>query len=136
MVERSGMVVKPPRKRPELKDNSGLRAMNFRGDYFWAAFLAAQIAFSLAESLALAAGLILPLRRLAAGFAAGAVPLIFAQRALAAAEIFALAAALILNFFFFGAGPAAAGSGDPSNWFSSFSSDWILSFNVAALRNC
>ena len=59
----------------------------------------AQIAFSLAESLALVAALILPLGFLPTGLAA-VPPLIFAQRALAAAEILALAAALILNFFF------------------------------------
>ncbi|MDD5139437.1 MAG: hypothetical protein PHY43_04145 [Verrucomicrobiales bacterium] len=101
-------------------------------DYFFAAFLAAHTAFILAESLALADALILPLLFLAAGF----VPLIFAQRNLAAAEILALAAALMVNFFFFGAKPPAEAAGEPSNWLSSFSSDWILSFNVAALRNC
>jgi len=88
----------------------------FGGDYFFPAFLAAHNAFILAESLALAATLILPLFFLAAGFAAGALPLIFAQRALAAAEILALAAALILNFFFLGAGLAAEVTVEPSNW--------------------
>lgn len=93
-------------------------------DYFFAAFLAAHNAFILAESLALAAALILPLPlALGAGFAAGFDPLIFAQRALAAAEILALAAALILNFFFFGAGLAAEATVEPNNRANSFSSD-------------
>ena len=109
-------------------------------DYFFAAFLAAHTAFILAESLALAAGLILPLAFLAAGaaaaFAAGAAPRTLAQRNLAAAEILALAAALILNFLFFGAGPATEAADEPSSWPSSFSRDWIFSFNVAAVRNC
>lgn len=107
-----------------------------RTNYCCAAFLAAQIAFNLAESLALAAGLILPLAFRVAGLAAGATPLILAQRALAALEILALAAALMVNFFFLPAGRATDAAGEPSNWISSFSSAWIRSFNVAALRNC
>jgi len=106
-------------------------------DYFFPAFLAAHNAFILAESLALAAALILPLPLdFGAAFATGFFPLIFAQRALAAAEIFALAEALILNFFFFGAGPATGAVVEPNNRPSFFSSDWIFSFNPAALRNC
>jgi hypothetical protein len=125
-------------KKPESDDDSGPHGKNrLAADYFFAAFLAAHTAFNLAESLALAAALILRLPLALAGdFAAGFVLLIFAQRALAAAEILALAAALILNFFFFGAGLAAEVTVEPNNLPSSFSSDWIFSFNAAALRNC
>jgi hypothetical protein len=104
--------------------------------YFFAAFLAAHNSFILAESLALAAALIFVFGFLAAGFATDFLPLTFAQRNLAAAEILALAAALILNFRFLGAGLAAEVPVEPSRWPSSFSSDWIRSFNAAALRNC
>lgn len=108
-------------------------------DYFLPALRAAHNAFILAESLALAAALILPLALPAAGLAAGFDPDLaartFAQRALAAAEILALAAALIVNFFL-AAGAATEAVVEPSNRPSSFSSDWIFSFNAAALRNC
>jgi len=96
-------------------------------DYFLAARRLAQIAFNLAESLALVAALILPLDFFGAGAAAAlagwAVPLTRAQRALAAAEILALAAALILNFFLPGCAPAVGAVAEPNNRLSSFSSD-------------
>jgi hypothetical protein len=68
------------------------------------------------------------------GFAAGLCPLTFAQRALAAAAIFALPAALILRFFF-GATAVLDFVEAPKIRPSSFSSDWILSFMLAARRN-
>jgi hypothetical protein len=98
------------------------------------AFLLAQIIFILAESLALAAALIFPLPFLA-GFTDGFGPFSFAHLALAAALILALAALLILNFFFGTAGAAGLVE-EPNSWPSAFSSDWIFSLSVAALRNC
>ena len=87
----------------------------------FAAFLLAQIIFNLAESLALAAALILPLAFLA-GFTDGFDPFRFAHLALAAALILALAALLILNFFLGTAGAADLVE-EPNNWPSFFSSD-------------
>jgi len=98
------------------------------------AFLLAQIIFILAESLALAAALIFPLAFLA-GFTDGFCPFSFAHLALAAALILALAALLILNFLLGTAGAAGLVE-EPNSWPSSFSSDWIFSLSVAALRNC
>ncbi len=96
-------------------------------NYFLAARRFAQIAFNLAESLARAAGLILPLPFFVAGvttdLTAGAVPLILAQRALAPAEILALAGLLMVNFFCFGPEPDAGVTVEPNNRPSSFSSD-------------
>jgi hypothetical protein len=98
------------------------------------AFLLAQIIFILAESLALAAALIFLLAFLTR-FTDNFRPLTFAHLALAAAEIFALPAALIFHFFF-GTARATDLVEEPNNWLSPFSSDWIFSFNAAALRNC
>jgi len=72
-------------------------------DFFPAFLILAQRAFAKADSLALAAALIVLFfaGALAAGFTgftAGFAVLTFAHRALAAAEILALAAALIFNF--------------------------------------
>jgi hypothetical protein len=60
--------------------------------------------------------------------------LTFAHRNLAAAAIFALPAALILRFFF-GATAVTDFGEAPKIRPSSFSSDWILSFMLAARRN-
>jgi Zn-dependent protease len=98
------------------------------------AFLLAQITFILAESLALAAALIFLLAFLAR-FTGDFRPLTFAHLALAAAEIFALPAALIFHFLF-GTARTADLVEEPNNWPSFFTSDWIFSFNTAALRNC
>lgn len=98
------------------------------------AFLLAQAIFILADSLALAAALIFRLPFLA-GFTDAFVPFTFAHLALAAALILALAALLILNFFR-GTAWAAGWAEEPNSWPSSFSSDWIFSLSVAALRNC
>jgi len=98
------------------------------------AFLLAQAIFILADSLALAAALILPLAFLA-GFTDACGPFSFAHLALAAALILALAALLIFHFFF-GTASAAGLVEEPNSWPSSFSSDWIFSLSVAALRNC
>jgi hypothetical protein len=84
-------------------------------------FLLAQIIFILAESLALAAALILPLA-FRAGFTDGFPALTLAHLALAAAEIFALPAALIFRFFL-GTAEAAGLVEEPNSWPSSFSSD-------------
>ena len=97
-------------------------------------FFLAQIIFILAESLALAAALIFLLAFLA-GFADGFDPFSFAHLALAAALILARAVLLILNFFL-GAAWAAGWLEEPNSRPSSFSSDWIFSLSVAALRNC
>jgi len=85
------------------------------------AFLLAQIIFILAESLALAAALILPLA-FRAGFTDGFDPFTFAHLALAAALILALPAALIFRFFL-GTAWAAGLAEEPNSWPSSFSSD-------------
>jgi hypothetical protein len=98
------------------------------------AFLLAQIIFILAESLALAAALIFLLAFLA-GFTDGFDPFSFAHLALAPALILALAALLIFHFFF-GTALAAGWVEEPNSRPSSFSSDWIFSLSVAALRNC
>jgi len=98
------------------------------------AFLLAQIIFILAESLALAAALIFPLA-FRAGFTEAFDPFTFAHLALAAALILALAALLIVNFFL-GTAEAAGLVEEPNSWPSAFSSDWIFSLSVAALRNC
>jgi hypothetical protein len=87
-----------------------------------------------AAIFALAAALILRLAFLT-GFAAIFCPLTFAHLALAAAAIFALPAALILRFFF-GATAVTDFVESPKIRPSSFSSDWILSFMLAARRNC
>jgi hypothetical protein len=69
------------------------------------------------------------------GFATDFRPFTFAHRAFCAAAIFALPAALILRLFF--GAPAATGFIEaPKIRPSSFSSDWILSFMLAARRNC
>jgi hypothetical protein len=98
------------------------------------AFLLAQAIFILAESLALAAALIF-LLAFRAGFTDAFGPFSLAHLALAPALILARAARLILNFFL-GAAGAATVAEEPSSWPSSFSSDWIFSLSVAALRNC
>jgi hypothetical protein len=85
------------------------------------AFLLAQIIFNLAESLALAAALILPLA-FRAGFTDDFPALTFAHLALAAALILALPAALIFRFFL-GTARAAGLAEEPNSWPSSFSSD-------------
>jgi hypothetical protein len=108
------------------------------GGYFFAAARLAQISFILAESLALAAALILRFAfgaDLTAGFAGAVTFLTLAQRALAAALILARAAALILNFFF-GAGAAAAFGEEPKSFSNSVSRAWIFSLSAAALRSC
>ena len=93
-----------------------------------------QRALAAAEILALAAALILRLAFLT-GFAADSRPLTLAHRARAAAAILALPAALILRFFF-GATAVMDFVEAPKIRPSSFSSDWILSFMLAARRNC
>jgi hypothetical protein len=98
------------------------------------AFLLAQAIFIFAESLALAAALIF-LLAFRAGFTDAFVPFSFAHLALAPALILALAALLILNFFL-GAAWAVEVAEEPNSWPSSFSSDWIFSLSVTALRNC
>lgn len=98
------------------------------------AFLLAQTIFILAESLALAAALIFPLAFLA-GFTDAFGPFSFAHLALAAALILARAALLIFHFFF-GTASAADLVEEPNSWPSFFSSDWIFSLSVTALRNC
>jgi hypothetical protein len=69
------------------------------------------------------------------GFAAAFLPLNFAHRARAAAAILALPAALILRLFF-GTAPATGFIEEPKILPNSFSSDLILSFMLAARRNC
>lgn len=93
-----------------------------------------QRALAAAAILALAAALILRLAFLI-GFASVFCPLTFAHRARAAAAILALPAALILRFFF-GATAVMDFVEAPKIRPSSFSSDWILSFMLAARRNC
>jgi hypothetical protein len=104
--------------------------------YFFAALIFAHLAFAKADSLALAAALILNffltgLTALAAGF----VALTLAQRALAAAEILALADVLILRLCF-GAGVITGLVEKPKTWLNSFSRASIFSLRFAAWRNC
>ena len=93
-----------------------------------------QRALAAAAIFALAAALIFRLTFFT-GFATDFRPFTFAHRARAAAAIFALPVALILRFFF-GATEVKAFVEAPKIRPSSFSSDWILSFMLAARRNC
>lgn len=122
-----------PIARMKVKPRSSPWLLQFRkiplpvtpsaGGYFFAAARLAQISFILAESLALAAALILRFgfgAGLTAGFATVVAFFTLAHRALAAALILALAAALILNFFF-GAGAMTAFGEGPKSFSNSFS---------------
>ena len=102
--------------------------------FFPAALAFFQRALAAAAIFALAAALILRLAFLT-GFSAVFCPLTFAHRAREAAAILALPAALILRFFF-GATVVLDFVEVTKIRPSSFSSDWILSFMLAARRNC
>jgi hypothetical protein len=103
-----------------------------RSYFFLADFLLAHTAFILAESLALAAVLILPLAFFT-GFTDTLFPLTFAHLARAAAAILALLAALIFRCFF---GAELAWAGAPRIWLSLVSKDAIWTLIPAARRNC
>lgn len=100
-------------------------------DFFPDALTLAQRAFAIAESLALAAALIL--RFFAGALTASFAPLAFAQRAFCAAPILARAVALILLFFGVAAG---AGVEAPRIEASSLFNAKIFSLRSAACRKC
>lgn len=102
---------------------------NYR-DFFPAALILAQRALANAESLDLAAALIV--RFLTGALTAGFAPLIFAHRAFWAAAILARPAALILLFF---GALAVTGAGAPRIEASSLFNASIFSLRSAAWRS-